>query len=459
MRKILIIASREFNAAVRSKAFIISLVTMPIFMFGSLIFQSVIKNQADTSDQHFAVVDRSPDGLVGALLKAAAIKRNESQITDPATGKKTLPSYLIEIVPASTAGGEEGMLNQRLELSDKVRQGKLLGYLEVGPDVYRTTGDVLPLLNARGKPVATAEDRTAVRFQTNTPMDTDFSDWARTIVTAAVMQRRANSSGVSMQAITDALRPVPVVIKQLTKKDPLTGQVVDAKEENRLVSFLLPVALSLLMFMMILLGTTPLLNSVMEEKMARIAEVLLGSVTPFELMLGKLIGMVGVSLTSVMIYLGGVYWAAYRFGFSEYLTLGMLAWFILFQSLGVLMFGSLFIAIGAASTDSKEAQSLITPVMFLATIPFFVLAQVIEHPNGKLATGMSFFPFATPSLMVMRLAIPPGIPWWQPWAGMGVVLLTTIACVWAAGRIFRVGLLMQGKGANLGEMMKWVFKG
>jgi ABC-2 type transport system permease protein len=72
---------------------------------------------------------------------------------------------------------------------------------------------------------------------------------------------------------------------------------------------------------------------------------------------------------------------------------------------------------------------------------------------------MSFFPFATPMLMVARLAVPPGIPWWEPVLGVLGVLATTVLCVYAAGRIFRVGILMQGKGARFGEMVKWVFRG
>jgi ABC-2 type transport system permease protein len=99
------------------------------------------------------------------------------------------------------------------------------------------------------------------------------------------------------------------------------------------------------------------------------------------------------------------------------------------------------------------------PVLLLAMIPMFVLGNVLEEPNGPVATGLSFFPFATPSLMVARLGVPPGIPLWQPLAGTAAVILTTIACVYAAGRIFRVGLLLQGKGADFGQLLRWVVRG
>src|SRR5439155_12448769 len=132
------------------------------------------------------------------------------------------------------------------------------------------------------------------------------------------------------------------------------GKVEDPPTEVQIVHYLMPIGLILLMFMLIMVGATPLMQGVVEEKMQRIAEVLLGSVRPFELMLGKLFGMIGVSLTIAALYLSGSYWAAHRYGFADYLPTSLLIWFLLYQILAVLMYGSLFIAIGAACTDMKE---------------------------------------------------------------------------------------------------------
>jgi ABC-2 type transport system permease protein len=87
------------------------------------------------------------------------------------------------------------------------------------------------------------------------------------------------------------------------------------------------------------------------------------------------------------------------------------------------------------------------------------LHHVIQEPNSTLAVWMSLFPFATPMLMVTRLGLPPGIPWWQPLVGVIGVLATTVLCVYAAGRIFRVGLLMQARGAKLRDLARWVLRG
>src|SRR5262249_53686867 len=159
-------------------------------------------------------------------------------------------------------------------------------------------------------------------------------------------------------------------------------------EEDKALSLLVPFGFLMLMFMVIMVGATPLMQGVVEEKMQRIAEVLLGSVSPFQLMMGKLLGTVGVSLTLVAVYLGGAYIfalkseAAQKYGFIEHLPVELIAWFVVFQVLAVILYGSLFIAIGAACTDMKETQSLIWPVMLLATMPMFVCFNVIREPNS-----------------------------------------------------------------------------
>jgi ABC-2 type transport system permease protein len=107
----------------------------------------------------------------------------------------------------------------------------------------------------------------------------------------------------------------------------------------------------------------------------------------------------------------------------------------------------------------KEAQSLMWPVMVLAVLPMMVGFVVIKEPNSSFATWASFFPPATPMLMMARQAVPPGIAPWQPVLGMVLVLLATLCCVYAAGRIFRVGILMQGKGAKVGDIVRWVIRG
>jgi ABC-2 type transport system permease protein len=214
-----------------------------------------------------------------------------------------------------------------------------------------------------------------------------------------------------------------------------------------------------LMFMVIMVGATPAMQGIVEEKGQRIAEVLLGSVTPFQLMAGKLLGVIGVALTMATVYMVGGYVVADRYGVAGMLTPALLAWFAVMLVLALLIFGSLFIAVGAAAADIKDTQTLLMPIMLIACLPFFALGSIMQDPNGKVAVACSFFPFATPMLLVARQSVPPGVPLWQMAAGIALVLVTTLGCVWAAGRIFRVGILMTGKGAKFGDMLRWIWKG
>jgi ABC-2 type transport system permease protein len=446
MRKVLVIAARDYNAAVRSKAFLIGLLIMPLMMGGSLLMQWLLGGIHDTQDKHFAVVDRTPGRKLLPAVEAAADLYNRTHLHD-ASGKQVEPRLVIEPV-AAEVDSPAALDDLRERLSERVRKGELFGFLEVGPEVLALPPDGGPSDPGRG-----------IRYVSNRPTYRTFPDLMRAVLTAAVQDERGQEAGLSPPQRRAMMQPVAFESKGLYRRDPATGKVEEASKQSEIAPFAVPFGLMMLMFMVIMMGASPLMQGVVEEKMQRIAEVLLGSVRPFPLMLGKLLGMTGVSLTMASVYLGGALWAAHRYGFAEYVPAELLVWFFVFQALASLMYGSLFIAIGAACSDMRETQNFLWPVMLLATLPMFVIVNVLQEPSSAVSTGLSFFPFATPSLMIARQAVPPGVPWWQPALGAAGVLLTTLACVWAAGRVFRVGLLMQGKGARLGEVARWVLRG
>ncbi|MEX0714232.1 MAG: ATP-binding cassette domain-containing protein [Pirellulales bacterium] len=177
------------------------------------------------------------------------------------------------------------------------------------------------------------------------------------------------------------------------------------------------------------------------------------------IMMGKLLGLVGISITLAAVYLGGAYWAALHYGFDQFLAPYVLFWFLVYLVFAVLMYGALFIAVGAACTDLRETQNMLWPVMVVAMLPMFVWLNVAKEPNSSFSTIASFVPTATPMLMLVRLAVPPGIAWWQPALGVLGVLALTLVLVYAAGRIFRVGILLQGKGASPRDLVRWVIRG
>jgi ABC-2 type transport system permease protein len=449
MNKVLTVAAREYKAAVQTKAFIASLALMPLLMVGSIGLQLLMKRAEDRSTKTFAVVDRTPGRQVAATLEAAVKRYNEVEAFDRETGEQTRPKFELVFVEPS-ADDPAAVGQQRLDLSRRQQAEEFRGFLDVGPGVY----DLGP-----ATPGGPPDPRRELRFQTDKTGENAFHRWAERAVNEAIQQRRFADKGVSRELVQSIQQPVPMRLKGLTRQDPATGEIVDAPDETRVVNLLLPMGLMMLMFMLVLVGATPAMQGVVEEKQQRIAEVLLGSLTPFQLMLGKLLGVVGVALTVAAVYLGGGYAVLARYGYTEVLSGPVLAWFAVYLVLAVLVYGSLFMAIGAAAGDIKETQSLVTPVMVLISLPMLTVGAVIRDPNGPVAVAGSFFPFATPMLMIARIAVPPGVPPWQPVVGAALVLATALACVWAAGRIFRVGLLMQGKGVRLADLARWVVSG
>jgi ABC-2 type transport system permease protein len=449
MRKVLVIAAREYRAAVRSKAFVVTLVLMPVLMGASAGVQFLFKKLEDTTEKKVAVVDRSPGGKIAAALAADVAVYNAHLTTDPKTGARLHPGLILEVVAPSDPS-PDAVARQRYELSQRVERDELEAVVEIGPDVYVLRSDPSP---------EAAADAQAIRWQSRKPGESFVSRYLQQQVNAAVQRHRLAAVGIDLSTVAALQQPVPLRPKGLTRPNRQTGQLEDAAEEKRMTGFFLPLVLIALMFVVIMIGATPAMQGVVEEKSQRIAEVLLGSVTPFQLMAGKLFGVVAVSSTMAAVYLGGAVFVAGRYDLTDALTPGLVAWFIVFLLLALLIYGSLFIAVGAAAGDIKDTQTLLMPIMVIACLPFFALGPIMMDPNGKVAVACSFFPFAAPMVLVARQSVPPGVPVWQMAVGIAIVLATTVFCVWAAGRVFRVGILMQGKGARLKDMVRWVVRG
>jgi len=499
MRKVLTVAAREYVAAVRTKAFIISLVVMPMMMLGSIVVQVLLEDKVDTTDRRVAVIDHT--GRLYDVLATAAAERNERQVHGGEIDAASMPE-LSDAPPELTAllhfDEENGELRFAGRMSEPQRE-TLLAACRAEQDRERIrelfeksqrqarpkylleavdTADGTPaeVRNRQKQRVesreifafvefaADAVDRdlaagqpAAVYYTARTTYQ-DLRNWMAGPINQYVRQARLEASELDAAKVAWVTQRVVPRIRHIRSLDE-TGRHIAGVETNEAAELLMPAALMFLMFMVIMVGATPLVQSVLEEKMQRIAEVLVASIPPFELMLGKLLGVVGVSLTITAVYLIGGYVSIHHYGLDEYVPAMVLGWFILFQALAIIMFGSMFVAIGAACSEMKEAQSSLMPVMLLACLPLFFWLNVVKEPTSSFATLVSLFPPATPMLMTLRLTADPAIALWQPLLGVLLVALTTVACVWAAGRIFRVGVLMQGKGARIGEMLHWVLRG
>jgi len=138
---------------------------------------------------------------------------------------------------------------------------------------------------------------------------------------------------------------------------------------------------------------------------------------------------------------------------------GLLPWFFIYLIAHVTMLCSFAAALGAACSSPQDAQNLAVVLIAPIMIPYFLLVPVMEAPNGPLATAISLIPPFTPPMMLLRQALPAGVAWWQPWLGLLLVVGWTIAGTWAAARIFRIAILMQGQAPKLREMARWALRG
>jgi len=275
-----------------------------------------------------------------------------------------------------------------------------------------------------------------------------------------------------------------------------------AKASNQDTSTAIGYICGTLIYMLTFIYGAAVMRGVMEEKTTRIAEVVISSVKPFQLMMGKILGIGAVGLTQFFLWIfllfsltfiaqgfiphdtmkqvaelqhansmgmstaPGVSAAAQKVaafkGFMSATNWGLILFCFLFYFLGgYLFYSALFAAIGSAvNEDVQEAQSLMLPVTMPVIFSFFIMTVVMRDPGGQLGVWASIIPFSSPIVMMGRIpfGVPGTVPWWQLGLSMTLLVAGFIFTVWMAGKIYRTGILMYGKKPTWRTMWKWAFK-
>jgi len=438
VRKILVVARTEYLNAVRSKAFLVGLLLMPLMMGGAFLVQYLTQDQVDLRDHRFGVIDHS--GQMFDVLEQAARRRHETEIydtQDSGTRRQKAPRYIPERYPPFQPDGSR----TDVLLSQLVREERLFAYVIIGQNP------------AASSPTTTGE--TLFAYHTNTPTYDDLPQWIEQTLNAELQRRRLIQYNLDPAVLASLMQRFPVKRLGLVKVNE-RGEVIEAEEENKLLTFGVPFAALILLYMIVMTSAPSLLNTVLEEKMQKISEFLVSSLPPFHLLLGKLLGSVGVALTLSALYLGAAYYTSVHYGVADRISPMVYVWFIIFELLALVMFGSIFSALGAACSEMRDAQSLMGPIMLLVMIPMFCLGPVLRAPDSSFSRAISLFPPATPMLMFLRIAVPPGPAWWELALGVALTVATALACVWAGGKIFRIGILSQGQAPTLGRLALWL---
>jgi ABC-type Na+ efflux pump permease subunit len=444
MRRIWLVTKRDYVAAIRSKPFLFGLIIAPILFGSGFIGLAIMKAKPDTRERRIAIVDRT--GAVAAAIIDAAGEKNRKELFDKKSGHQVKPRYVFETV----APDDGDPMGQRLELSGRLRRQELFAFLDIGRDVLRP---------ANQDDAEKAPEASRINYYSNASGIDETRGWISGPVNDGVRRVRLARLGVEPNHFADVFAPATVQTMSLIVRDEKTGQVQDSRKKSDVEGFAIPFVLMMMLAMMVLMSAGPMLGAVADDKQQRVFEMLMGSASPFELMAGKILGAVLLTLTSSVFYVVGATLVLQSMALIGLAPFGLLPWFFVYLVADILVMSSMAVALGSACSSPNDAQHLAMLVMAPALVPMFVMMPVMQDPHGAFATAMSLMPPFTPLLMLMRQAMPGGVPMWQPWVGLLGVAAWTVAVAWAAARIFRVGILMQGKMPKASELMRWAVKG
>jgi ABC-2 type transport system permease protein len=438
--KILLIAKRDYLAAIRTKAFLVSLVIAPVIFGGGIMTSVIAQKRPDIRPRRIAILDRT--GVAAGPVIASIERLNQMELRDPQTGRQVMPVYSFETI-ASDPGDANA---QRLELSQRVRDRALFGFLEIGPGALHPT------------PAMRADPAAGLTWYSSEGGVGQVRQWLGAPVNDALRRIRLAELGVDRSRFNEVLANLGVQGMDLVSRDASTGQFRSGKRDY-IGGTAVPIAMALLLTMIVMMTSAPMLPAIAQDKMQRVHEMLLASATPSELIWGKVLAAVGQALTTAAVYLAGAPLALKALGMSDFMPVHLLPWLIVYLIAEVTILSAIAAALGAACGSPQDAQSLNFVLVAPVVVPLILLSQVIQQPGSSLATGLSLFPLFTPIVMLIRQASPGGVPAWQPWVGLAGVGLAAAAITWLAARVFRVVILMQGKAPSVSELVRWALRG
>jgi ABC-2 type transport system permease protein len=444
MSKILQIAAREFVATVFTKGFIIGLLVLPT-MLGIGVLAGPRLFGADRNfavSGQLAVIDVTGD--VASELRAGLKQGTPAaEITD-----------VIRRARADAAGG--GAVLEALGLAPKLT----LVDPPAGADVesakaWLLVADkesphlALAVIHANAAQ-PNADETSLGSFDLYVPpkQDQRVEIAVQQALREAIIGARVKRAGLDRAALNE-LTSVPRV-RSVTVTEGAERGTVGA------FGFLLPIAFMFLLFTSVMGSGQGMLTTTIEEKSSRVIEVLLSAVSPMQLMAGKLLGHMGISLIAMSLYLGLGLLGLSSFSLLGLLDFSLVLYLFIFFLIAFFTIGSIMMAAGAAVNDMREAQSLMMPVMVMLMSVWFLWFPISRNPDSALAMVVSFLPPVNTFGMLLRLASQHPPPAWQVWLSIGIGCAGVVGAVWFAAKVFRIGLLMFGKPPNLPTLIRWI---
>ncbi len=422
MQKIWLIIKREYLTRVRKRMFIIATLLFPI-LYLALVFGMGYVAEKNRQQLNIAVIDSS-----GYFNKAALDRQNS--IDKSTTLTYIIPDSANKIIEDHKKAGYDGFI--------------------IIPAIHWQSAKTDSLYMKTNKSYGT-EAGAGVAGKLNRIWD------------------EVKNEGLGIDAEKTA-----ILTKSRISVTPVN--LKDEKSDAQAAQGIAFVA-GILIYMILLIYGSQVMMGVMEEKTNRIAEIIVSSVKPFQMMLGKIIGIGLVALTQFLLWIAFVL-IIYNLGKSSggaataivgsmqklftSVDVPLILFCFAFYFLGGFFFyASLYGAIGsAANEDMREAQSLSFPITMLVILSLSIMTTTFANPNGPVAVWASIIPFSSPIVMMARIpyGVPGTVPWWQLGLSMLLLIAGFIMTVWFAGKIYRTGILMYGKKPSWKEMLKWAFR-
>lgn len=425
MRKIGLIIQREFSERVRKKSFIITTLLMPIFMIGMMIAPSLVMLYSGSELREIVVVDKS--GTIAPRLSSSEevlfIAQNDL------TKEQACSTYNAE--------------------------SNIFAVLYIAEDVA-TTGNVQLITNSPSSPVL------------NDLIESQIEN---------LIERDKLRERYAITNLDTMLQDVETEINITTFENNGTGDEESMESVSSEINYILGLLFGMLLYMIIILYGQMVLTSVVEEKASRVLDVMVTSCTPFELMMGKILGIASVALTQIAI------WAMLILSASRFLVpslfgaevaatndvmlqsvvgtlgdVGYMSSLVLYLALyilgGFLLYASLYAAAGSAVDSVQDGQQFNSVIMTPIIVSLIAMMAVVNDPNSTIVFWASMIPLTSPIVMMAR--IPFGIAGWEIALSLVILYLSFVLTTWLAAKIYRIGIFMHGKRPSWRDLASWL---
>ena len=440
MNKLFAVFKREYIIAVRRKMFIVMTFLLPALMAGMMVLPSMLMVKG-MGQKKIVVLDGT------GQLKAAFERPNEPTPEEKEQAKRPLPrrrrgqmpsTMDVEYINRSGDTALETTAQPYLDrMTQKEKGAALDGVLLIPPD-------------------AVASPDAKLKYYGRSSTDFITQERLASITNSAVQRLRLVGKGIAPGELDQLMSEMRIEALQVSK----TGEQKKGGVGNFFIGFIF----AALLVLPTLIYGLEIMRGIIQEKTDRVVEVLVSSMTPLQLLSGKILGVAAVGLTQVTVWMlmglgAGAFGAATAamagVNVTQYLRPSTFIYFMIFFALAYLTYVCIYAIGGAVCNSDREAQQLIGPFTMIMMLPWFLMAAIITNPDSAMSVGMSLAPVFGPLTMFIRTLVSEP-PFWHVLVSIAVSIATIAAFFWATAKIFRIGILSYGKRPTIPEMWRWM---